>query len=49
MRQTWPSRSTTLAEHRFWEVEDPAQRARQRMQFLKTTAILGGLLVVAFD
>jgi putative oxidoreductase len=40
---------TTLAGHGFWEVEDPAQRARQRTQFLKNTAILGGLLVVALD
>ena len=40
---------TTFGGHRFWEQEDPAQRARQRVEFLKNTAILGGLLVVALD
>jgi len=40
---------TTFAGHRFWEIQDPAQRAQQRTHFLKHTAILGGLLVVAFD
>ena len=40
---------TTLAGHAFWEIEDPVKRAQQRTQFLKNTAILGGLLVVAFD
>jgi uncharacterized membrane protein YphA (DoxX/SURF4 family) len=40
---------TTLAAHRFWEQEDPAQRSRHRVEFLKNTAILGGLLVVALD
>ena len=40
---------TTLAGHPFWDIEDPVQRARQRTQFLKNMAILGGLLVVAFD
>ena len=40
---------TTFAGHRFWEIQDPAQRAQQRTHFLKNTAILGGLLVVAFD
>lgn len=40
---------TTLAGHRFWEMEDPAKRSQQRTQFLKNTAIFGGLLVVALD
>ena len=40
---------TTVAGHRFWEIEDPVQRARQRTQFLKNTAILGGLLLAALD
>jgi len=40
---------TTLAGHRFWEIQDQAQRAQQRTHFLKNTAILGGLLGVAFD
>ena len=40
---------TTIAGHRFWEIDDPAKRSMQRTQLLKNTAILGGLLVVAFD
>jgi uncharacterized membrane protein YphA (DoxX/SURF4 family) len=40
---------TTLAAHRFWDLEEPAERSRQRTQFLKNTAIFGGLLVVALD
>jgi putative oxidoreductase len=40
---------TTLAAHRFWEFEDPAQQSRHRTEFLKNSAILGGLLVVALD
>src|SRR3981081_2443914 len=40
---------TTLAGHRFWEAVEPAERSRQRTQFLKNSAILGGLLVVALD
>jgi len=40
---------TTIAGHPFWEIEDPVNRSRQQTQFLKNTAILGGLLVVAFD
>lgn len=40
---------TTLGGHRFWEFTDPAQRAQQQIQFLKNAAILGGLLIAAFD
>lgn len=40
---------TTLAAHRFWEFEYPALRSRHRIEFLKNSAILGGLLVVALD
>ena len=40
---------TTLAAHRFWELDDPALRSRHRVEFLKNCAILGGLLVVALD
>jgi uncharacterized membrane protein YphA (DoxX/SURF4 family) len=40
---------TTLAAHRFWDFEDPVEQSRQRTQFLKNSAILGGLLVVALD
>jgi uncharacterized membrane protein YphA (DoxX/SURF4 family) len=38
---------TTLAGHRFWEETDDDGRARQRIQFLKNQAILGGLLLAA--
>ena len=37
---------TTLAGHRFWEAEDDAARAQQTIQFLKNTAMFGGLLLV---
>jgi len=40
---------TTLAGHRFWEVDDPRERAQQRIHFLKNLAILGGLLLAAAD
>lgn len=40
---------TTLAAHRFWEFEDPALQSRHRVEFLKNSAIFGGLLVVALD
>ena len=40
---------TTLAAHRFWEEEDPAQRAQQRIHFLKNLSLLGGLLIAADD
>jgi uncharacterized membrane protein YphA (DoxX/SURF4 family) len=40
---------TTFGGHRFWEIEDPRQRAQQRTHFLKNAAILGGLLLAVFD
>jgi len=40
---------TTFAGHPFWQIEDPALRAQQRIHFLKNTAILGGLLIAALD
>jgi uncharacterized membrane protein YphA (DoxX/SURF4 family) len=40
---------TTLAGHRFWESDDPQERAQQRIQFLKNLALLGGLLLAAAD
>jgi putative oxidoreductase len=40
---------TTLAGHRYWEIEDPEMRAQQRMHFLKNLTMLGGLLVAAAD
>jgi len=39
----------TLAAHRFWEFEDPAERAMQRIQFTKNLGLLGGLLLAAAD
>ncbi len=40
---------TTIAGHRFWEVDDRQERAQQRIQFLKNLAIFGGLLITAAD
>jgi uncharacterized membrane protein YphA (DoxX/SURF4 family) len=40
---------TTLAGHRFWEHEDPQQRAQQRVHFLKNMSMLGGLILAATD
>jgi putative oxidoreductase len=40
---------TTVAGHRFWECEDPQERAQQRIHFLKNLSMLGGLLMVAAD
>jgi len=38
---------TTIAGHPFWREDDPAQRAGQRIHFLKNVAMLGGLLLAA--
>lgn len=35
---------TTLAGHDFWNIQDPMARKMQRTQFIKNTAMLGGLL-----
>lgn len=40
---------TTLAGHRFWEVDDEEQRAVQQMGFMKNVALLGGLALAAID
>ena len=40
---------TTLAGHRFWDEPDEEARARQRIQFLKNTSMLGGLILAAID
>jgi putative oxidoreductase len=40
---------TTFAGHRFWEIEDPQQRAQQRVHFLKNISMLGGLILAATD
>ena len=37
---------TTLAGHRFWEEEEDAAQAQQRIQFLKNAAMFGGLLLL---
>lgn len=40
---------TNLAGNSFWEHDDPAERAQRRTQFLKDSAIVGGLLAVVSD
>ena len=40
---------TTLAGHRFWEKDDPKDRAIQRTQFFKNVSLLGGLIISAVD
>ncbi|MGY1631500.1 DoxX family protein [Geodermatophilus sp. SYSU D01186] len=40
---------TTLAGHRFWEHDDPQQKAGQTIHFLKNLGLLGGLLIAAVD
>jgi putative oxidoreductase len=40
---------TTAAGHRFWEAEDPAQRAQQRLHFFKNVSLIGGLIIAAGD
>lgn len=40
---------TTLAGHRFWEVEDDKERTQQRIHFLKNASMLGGLLIAGAD
>lgn len=40
---------TTLAGHRFWEHEDPKERANHRTHFLKNVALLGGLVITSLD
>ena len=40
---------TTYAGHRFWEEEDEATKAQQRIHFLKNLGLLGGLILEAFD
>ncbi len=40
---------TTLAGHRFWEKDNPADRAADQVQFLKNLGLLGGLLLAAVD
>ena len=40
---------TTAAGHRFWEYEDPQERAAQRFHFVKNLGLLGGLMITAGD
>jgi hypothetical protein len=40
---------TTYAGHRFWEETDDADRAQQRVHFLKNLGLLGGLVLAAVD
>jgi putative oxidoreductase len=40
---------TTAAGHRFWEVQDPAQKTQQRLHFFKNLSVLGGLIIAAGD
>jgi uncharacterized membrane protein YphA (DoxX/SURF4 family) len=40
---------STYAEHRFWELDDPDERARQRTLFLKNLGLLGGLILELVD
>ena len=40
---------TTFAGHRFWEIEDPQERATQQVHFMKNVSLLGGLVLAAID
>jgi putative oxidoreductase len=40
---------TTLAGHRFWEADEEADQAQQRIHFLKNLSMFGGLLIAAAD
>jgi uncharacterized membrane protein YphA (DoxX/SURF4 family) len=40
---------TTLANHRFWDVKEPAERQQQTTQFIKNASLAGGLLLATAD
>ena len=40
---------TTAAGHRFWEVDDKAQRSQQQLHFFKNVSLVGGLIIAAGD
>lgn len=40
---------TTLAGHRFWEMDDEAERTAHQVHFAKNAAVLGGLVFAALD
>jgi putative oxidoreductase len=39
----------TAAGQRFWEQEDPEERATQQLHFMKNVGLLGGLLLASAD
>ena len=41
--------ATTYVDNRFWAVEDPEDRARQRANFLKRVGLIGGLMLEVVD
>lgn len=40
---------TTLATHRFWEMQEGDERQAQQIHFFKNCGLLGGLLLAAVD
>lgn len=40
---------TTMAGHRFWEAQDPAQRGQQKLHFFKNVSVIGGLIIASGD
>jgi putative oxidoreductase len=40
---------TTVAGHRFWEIDDQAQRNQQKLHFFKNVSLFGGLVIAAGD
>ena len=40
---------TTAAGHRYWEIEDPAQRTQQKLHFFKNVSLVGGLMIASTD
>ncbi|HEX6234406.1 MAG TPA: DoxX family membrane protein [Jiangellaceae bacterium] len=40
---------STIAEHQFWQVDDPQEKANERVQFLKNVGLTGGLLLAGVD
>lgn len=40
---------TTLAGHAYWDEQDPAMRANQKVHFFKNVSMFGGLVLAAVD
>lgn len=40
---------TTMVGHAYWNEDDPAARANQRIHFLKNLSMIGGLLMATLD